>query len=247
MIDLKVQGEYIPKLVIVVYQKNETPAKFYLESHEIKTNQGEKFILEGRPLKQETIGDIVEALAKERKYTLRCIDELLPENIIYLDQRPGKRVIIWWSCMQAHELFFDKQLNIKNGKAWCPTMLFVSSGHDLSCFMLTEDKRPTLETKLFNAPFHNIYESGSVCLGDAEVGKTKEEDISAYMKEMEDAFWDSEFTSLHNPNDVFGTSLVSFWNKQVKDYKEFPKNTGAFGAYAIPAKHKTLEKLIGSL
>ena len=66
-------------------------------------------------------------------------------------------------------MYFVDSLNISNGKAQVPPMLWFANKNSLSVFALANDRRPTEKTPLHYAPFFNIYEKGNVCMGTVSI------------------------------------------------------------------------------
>ena len=66
-------------------------------------------------------------------------------------------------------MYFVSGLDIPNGKAYVPPMLWYASKYSLAVFALATDRRPKENTPLYYAPFLNIYEDGKVCMGTVSI------------------------------------------------------------------------------
>lgn len=203
---------YKPQLSIVVYKAEGMSDEFYLESHSI--NEGGQ-IMEGKPLLQETLQGIVDVFYDERQNTIR-ITGYIPENVLLFSLLPGGNYKIIW-CRPAEVRFipFAPQLHIKSATAWVPAMVYVVDRKSLSVFALKSNSRPKENTKLYRAPFHNVSDQGSVCLGSAKVKKPATKTYDSLMRYWEDLFWLSEFTHLNGASNPTKTDMDKVWRKLV--------------------------------
>jgi PRTRC genetic system protein B len=101
----------------------------------------------------------------------------------------------WWTPAQARPMFFgspDGKMAALNGRSFPqPALVFVVVGHTLSVRALKTSQRPSANTKLYVAPYWNVYEGGNICLGSAPIPTTPF--ISA-IPQWERCFFESEFT-----------------------------------------------------
>ena len=235
---LKDESKYKPEQAIIVYRQSNNSNNYYLESHDIMEDKKGLLLGEGKPLKKESIQQMAEALADSTCNTLSS-KYILPENLIYINQKPGFNTLAWIVPESKKSLFFVKELNIPSGMASCPTLLFLVKGKKLFIYALGSSKRD-LAVKVFKAPFHNIYEDGSVCLGNAETENNIQsfEDAVAYWQKM---FFQSEFSSELNQKQIEG-NINLLWKELVETGKAFPKKV------LLPHPHyKTIRQLLDSL
>ena len=122
--------------------------------------------------------------------------EILSPNV--LCNQPG--FISWWAPACVRPLFFESTkntdeaalLNSLSGKMFpVPAMVFAVRDRKLYAFALARSERPSKDTKMFRAPFWNIYANGNVCMGSAELPKHGGEST---ISEWENAFYMSAFT-----------------------------------------------------
>jgi PRTRC genetic system protein B len=210
--------KYKPVVAIMVYSGDRND--YYLESHDIN-DKGQ--ILEGKPLKQETLDGIVDTFFDERQNRVQ-MGGLIPENVLRFSVLPGgKYVMSWFRPAEQRQLFFNEKLHIPSGQAWVPAMVYTVSGNDLFVFALRESVRPAETTKLYQAPFHNVSSSGKVCLGNAKVKKPEKNTYSNIMKYWEDLFWLSEFTHLAGGSNPTKSNLNIIWKRMVEEnFTAFP-------------------------
>lgn len=131
-------------------------------------------------------------LAKGLKRDIR--PEILPENVL---MRTGE-AIAWWTRARQRPMFFraaDPSAEVLNGKVYPhPALVFLISGRDLYVRALSEETRPSADTRLKNAPYWNTDPRGLVCQGDMAV--PNEASVSS-IRGWEDAYFQSAFTHLN--------------------------------------------------
>lgn len=224
-----------PQLAIVVYESSMAP-NYYLESHDINPDGS---LSAGRPLLQETIQDMVDLFFEERQNRSK-VTGIIPENLLSFNLLPGgKYKMVWYRPMEERVIHFAAALKIPIAKVWVPAMVYVVE-RNLSVFAINGNERPGESTQLFHAPFHNVYDNGEVCLGNAKVKKPINPTYSDLMKYWEDLFWLSEFTHLNGDNKTKSDMNV-VWRKMVKSKR---KLSWSDIDELKPYKNHTLKKLI---
>ena len=87
-------------------------------------------------------------------------------------------LIVWWGRAQPRLMFFgDGHAEAKklNGRMYPhPPIVFAIHGRELFVRALAEDRRPTADTHLKNAPYWNTDSDGRVCLGSMRVRRRRE-------------------------------------------------------------------------
>jgi PRTRC genetic system protein B len=89
---------------------------------------------------------------------------IISSNILLIDNSENAKVI-WYTEFSERELYFSKDLEIPNGTAKVPSLIWCADKLHLKIFAVDYNQRPTEETSLYHAPFFNIYDNGSVCMG----------------------------------------------------------------------------------
>jgi len=204
-----------PVLNIVVYcsDKERGQPDYYLESHQISP---EGKIMEGKPLLQSTIAEMVELFYDDRKDRSQ-ISGAIPENLLsYLPLPGGNFKLVWYRPAETRYIHFAQSLRLQSGKASIPPMIYEVSKNTLSVFALKIDAWPTEKTKLFRSPFHNVGDNGTVCLGNAKVKKPLEKTFANVIKYWEDLFWLSEFSHLNGASNPTKSDLGKLWARIVK-------------------------------
>jgi PRTRC genetic system protein B len=148
---------------------------------------------------------------------------VVPPGLFYFDYTDGHLIAVWATPAMCETLFFTKSLNIPSKEYAVPPLLWMWKGNELRIYALNTD-HPTLESELFRAPFHNIYETNSVCMGAGmKAVKAQTTDLKTLMESVQRGFFKSEFTHLHNP-DVLkpGINPNLFWKERAIKTDSFP-------------------------
>lgn len=185
--------------------------------------QGRPTIMPGRLVTEADISGMLSELknAQACKSSVRWLDSQMLAM--------GSDRMIWWTPASKRAMFFKESSMHKgtftgNGVCPIPSLIWVSLfGKGLYVFALAENVRPELNTKLYQAPFFNVWSNGSVCVGNAV--KPRDEAVND-PDAWESMFFGSHFT---HPNFtekdrlVAGKLPVTFWKKMVsKPTKAFP-------------------------
>lgn len=226
---------YEPKSALVFYESLDNNATMYVEHFDMDRNG---IPINAHPL---TVNE-AKALAKslqtdeEQDKTFLKSKGILPTNILNIDPCQNGSVL-WYTKSQERQMYFVKNLEIPNGKAHVPAMLWFADKENLSVFALTSDKRPTEKTHLYYAPFFNVYEDGAVCMGTVDVNIKNSASVEEFTTAWENYFFNSYFSHLlDNYNPIKG-NCVNLWKKLVKTNENFP-------ADILKKNNKTLKNLI---
>jgi len=207
-----------PTMAVVVYSSEIGNSKdFYLESHEIN---GEGKMMEGKPLMQQTLNEIVDVFFDDRQNSSK-LGGFIPENLLQYELLPGGNYqMVWWQPAQVKHLFFAPALKIKSGLANVPALIYKVERRQLSVFFFFNAAATTEKTVLYRAPFHNVDTEGMVCLGSAKVKKPVQRTYQLEMKYWEDMFWLSEFTHLNGATNPTKTKLDIIWRKLIGNKRQ---------------------------
>jgi PRTRC genetic system protein B len=201
------------KQAVLLYQEG---SRAFATLHEVK------FLRDKAPYLcagQSVTTGFLETLAKGLGVNMGA--EVLPEHV--LARTP--ELIAWWSRAQPRLMFFgDGNAEVKrlNGKMYPhPALVFMIHGQDLFVRALTENRRPTADASLKNAPYWNTDTHGRVCLGSMRV---PEEVSVASLSGWENAYFASEFT--HPSGAVRLTthrgSFLGLWSNLAGRNYQFP-------------------------
>lgn len=233
---------YKARLAIVAYTSTLNDWNdCYLESHVIN-DKGQ--LLEGKPLKQETIQGMVDVFFDERQNKTK-FGGLVPENLIKFEVLPGGHYeMMWYRPEEQRVIHFSDALNLPSGKAWMPALIYHVERRALSIYALISNDRPSEKTPLYRAPFHNTGQDGNVCLGSAKVKAPADHTYGAAMKYWEDVFWLSEFTHLAGATNPTKTNINSLWKKLIKNSSLKWSDMNELLPIKEGKKHVTLESIL---
>jgi PRTRC genetic system protein B len=118
----------------------------------------------------------------------------VPPNVI----ATGRNAFAWFVPSASRRLLFDRchdeSVQAFDGKLLPqPPLVFVVRNRSLYIYAVPNNERPTLKTKLWHAPYFNVFEDHRVCLGSMNLPKTID---PAQADEWTDAFFRSNFTHL---------------------------------------------------
>lgn len=232
---------YNPERALIIYRQegDERDGVCYIEDHEITVQNGRAQLGAGKPMIREVLEELMQLVIKNDGSQITNTGSLMPENVLYLDQQPGKSILIWWEPSGKQAIVYND--SERSVTVTVPPMLFVSKNgakKSLYAFAMRKNSRPNLKTKLYAAPFSNIYAGGNVCLGTAKA-PVNETDITKLIEGWDKTFWGSKFTG-ENQAQYDQKALDELWKKSNKEkWKTFP------AIFLKPhAKQKTLESLI---
>jgi PRTRC genetic system protein B len=191
--------------------------------NDIDMSSGKPVIKAGRLVTQSDLQTLAAGLAQSQALTAPA---WIDTTMLAL----GAGRMVWYSPPSKTALFFKKSGLAQNlsfdgqGSAAIPGLVWMVLSHQLYVFAFTGKGRPTQETKLYQAPFFNVWSRGKVCAGSA--GMPKGDDAGLAQKWMT-AFFGSHFTHVNFTEKdrlVKGECPVAFWQSMLaKPRKSFPE------------------------
>ncbi|MGF7082962.1 hypothetical protein [Mucilaginibacter sp. UYCu711] len=204
---------YTPVGAMVVYKKEAASYsnnEFYIEHHKI---DGDGNMLSGAPLTEDAVKELGDYFFQQKTENEK-ITGIVPESLLHFKMRTNTLPdMVWYRPAQMMEMFFVDTLNIPNGSANVPALIFKVENGSLSVFAIKEDSRPNELTPLFLPPFHNCSKTGSVCLGSARVKHPTIKAWATLINLWEELFWKSKFS--HLGDETTSTNINLFWKSQV--------------------------------
>jgi PRTRC genetic system protein B len=146
---------------------------------------------------------------------------LLPENLLYLNPLPEQEKVIWYTPPTRRQLFFVRSLGLPSEKACVPSLLWVATKTGLRLFGLKGDHNPTLNTPLYYAPFFNLYQVGSVCMGTVDIA-LEGLSLEGFIRNWEQYFFGSYFSHLIDGHNPVKGNLISLWKNLLTTGQPFP-------------------------
>lgn len=242
MNDNTVNTRLFPQRAIIVYHGNGQYNKdYYLESRRIQ-RKGKGFSLMtptpvSRRIMQDIAGSFIKANAVKMDF-----DDLIPEHVIYGLNKTGLTSVVWYRPATTRSLNFCASMEIKKAiDVHIPAMLYVVVNKKLYIYALMTNARPTRTTKLYNAPFFNIYGDGNVCLGTAPVGRMKARTFEKEAERFERGFYLAEQSG--GQDKQCKSPLKKLWTGLIKSGAAFPSKK----ELVLHPKFKTLGDLFDKL
>ncbi len=210
---------YHPTSALVFFRSTESKSDGYVEYFDMDGNGNP---INAHPLTLSEAEKLRKSLnlAKDEKEPVLKSDGILNSNVVFLDAVNAR--VLWHTKATQKHLYFTDKLELPNGIANVPPMLWVASRTSLYVFALQSNRRPTLKTKLYDAPFFNVYKEGNVCLGtvDVQIGRTAS--LEEFTRSWEGYFFNSYFSHLMGGHNPIKGNCVSLWKNLVGSGKPFP-------------------------
>lgn len=194
----------------------------FATKHMVQVLDGRPIVRAGSPFTEEDYRSLIKAMAPREQPRMLWQDHRI------LARGMGK--VIWWEPPMSRSLFFRKSSHNAGtfdgkGSCPCPGLVFMSTSRALYVFAFKGDQPPTQSTKLWQAPFFNVWSSGQVCVGNATAPA---EDEIGDPDAWERMFFGSHFT---HPNFtekdrlIRGANPTDFWKKLLDQKPEsFPED-----------------------
>jgi PRTRC genetic system protein B len=222
---MKADDPLIPVMMLVFYS-NVLPEDFKNHSHKLN-NETVYFeyapIIDGTPTAFAPLSDEVSGVfARAMGAVADCkVGGFINPQILYTSFNGIKPIVAWYTEPQKRRLLCSPSLGIQTVTINLPWLLWVYDDKEVKMYACKE--KPSPDTKLFHAPFPNVYEDGRVCLG----GGTKVLDKTMYsfesvMQAADLAFFGTQFNHQHNPG-IKG-NLISLYKKMNGTDEPFPLN-----------------------
>jgi len=190
---------------IIIYGQGQALVR-HATIHDVRLDEHGTPVLEaGTGLRDETLLDLLQSLLGASPLSY------LPSNML----ARTKDIKVWWTPPVLRTLFikpvettgqnYDK-LPTHNWIVPVPGLVFTIHNRSLSVCAVQGRERPKLSTPLYRAPFANTYDTGTVCMGDVQLGMDTDE--------IEKQFFDSVFT-----HDVGAVKRVKNFSKSWKAWE----------------------------
>ena len=228
---------YHPTTALVFYQNDEIDKDTYVEHFDMDKNGNP---INAHPLTEREAKELIKALTinaqKEKSQDFLKPKSILRTNILQINPSENGSVL-WFTKSMKRQLFFTENLEIPNGTAEVPAMLWLANKRSLKIFALSSNRRPTEKSELFYAPFFNVYENGNVCMGTVDVHIQNSNSLEEFIEKWEDYFFNSYFSHLMNEHNPINGNCVNLWKSLINTEKQFPKE-------ALKQANRTLKNLL---
>jgi len=239
-------GRLRPHSAIIVYKSGgDYSSSYYLETRDIVSKGKQYEFGSPVPMSDDKMKDIAAAYIKKASADM-IFEGIIPEHFLYANHKASSTVVIWWRKPQRKQLNFSAGLKIKGKpEVMLPATLYMVHNNQLYVFALMDGTRPVRSTKLYHAPFYNIYEGGHVCLGSAPVGRYKSKSFEGEAERFERGFFMAEQNQVHNR--PCKTPLAILYNGLIKNKaKSFPAKQELQQHKKFPTLGDLMDKIIGN-
>jgi PRTRC genetic system protein B len=226
---------YYPKSALVFYETIGTDTVTYVEHFDMDKNGNP---INAHPLTVREANVLAKSLQTddEKNQAFLKPKGILPTNVLHINPNSEKGTVLWYSKAQQRQLYFVNGLEIPNGKAQVPPMLWFADKNSLTVFALANNRRPTAKTLLYHAPFFNIYEKGNVCMGTVSIEIKNSASVEEFIQAWEDYFFNSYFSHSLSAN-LTKKNIVTLWKSLINTNKPFPIEV-------LKTNNKTLKNLL---
>ena len=227
---------YHPKSALVFYETKGANTDVYVEHFDMDKNGNP---INAHPLTVKEAKVLANALQteKDKDNAFLKSNGILPTNILHINPNTDKGAVLWYTKAQRRQLYFVSGLDIPNGMAYVPPMIWYANKNSLSVFALASERRPTEKTPLYFTPFFNSFEDGKVCMGSVNINITNSASVEEFTKAWEDYFFNSYFSHLLGSNSPIKGNCVTLWKDLIQTGKPFPKEV-------LKKNNKTLKNLL---
>jgi len=198
----ELNGEVKPIAALIAYKSG---TDTYFESHSIVEGK----MGPGKPASVESLGKIKLLFESVDAKVYQTIKGAIPRNLLYINSDKTNPVLVFHTTSQKVKLNFSKSLKVASQEYYVPKLLWVFKGGEISIYAL---RTATLTSKVYQAPFFNIYQNGNVCMGNVSMEK-EFSDISEAMEKIQGYFYNSQFTTHGDYDHRIKGSLVHFWRE----------------------------------
>lgn len=211
---------YHPESALVFYKSKGESADTYVEYFDMDKNGNP---INAHPLTVREANQLAKALkiVNEKKEPSLKVDGIMGDHILHFD--PQRCKAIWFTKAGQRRLYFSENLGIPKGNANVPPMFWIAGKNSLYVFALGGNRRPTERTKLYNAPFFNVYENGNVCMGTVDVHIKGTASLAEFTAAWESYFFNSYFSHLMQDYNPINGNCVNLWMHLITTGEAFPK------------------------
>ena len=233
-INLRSTASFELREALLVYSRDRNPGasegSAFVTKHPVRLSAtGAPSLGAGSPIGESDIVALIEQLRGSLP------SEFLPENVLMRTQE----TIVWWTPATTRPMFYatgkSAELEQLSGKRFPqPALVLRAHAGSLDIRALAESKRPTPDTPMYVAPYWNVSDNGSVCLGST---KAPREASVKSLPRWEASFFESEFTHANahtsltkHPGGFMGLwrSLIGKKKFPVKHLREAKETLGKF-------------------
>jgi PRTRC genetic system protein B len=211
---------------LLVFYKNDSKenSRYYVEAFQL---DAEGHPLAPHPLSESEARNLAKLLqqadgGRTKGHFLQA-EGILPSKVLYTCLS-GEPFAVWFTPAAIVPLLFQKSLNIPSGPAAIPPLIWKATAKSLSVYACKDADRPTAATRLYHAPFFNLYEKGEVCMGTVRVAIPSDCSLEKFMSLWEGYFFGSYFAHLLIEQSPVEGNIVELWKSLAGTGGPFPPN-----------------------
>ncbi|MBW7892822.1 MAG: PRTRC system protein B [Chitinophagaceae bacterium] len=205
----------LPQKALLIYHSVVNKEDVYVEAYDMDANG---FPVNAHPLSMQEAVALADSLDQSPAMQRSFLKPkgLLPENVLYIN--PDKNgFAIWYTPPAETDLLFVPELDIPCGKAAIPALVWKASLYDLHIYAMPTNRKPTLKTALYYAPFFNIYKTGKVCMGTVDIEISRDSTLEEFMLQWQHYFFNSYFSHLIDEYCPVSVNIIQLWQQLVKN------------------------------
>lgn len=211
---------YYPHSALVIYKTKGVNKETYVEHFDMDANGS---LINAHPLTVREAQTLSKSLNTKQLKNNACFISkgISPTTVLNVNSNENGYAI--WTCKpQKRTLFFTEKLEIPNGVTPLPSLIFKATKNQLSVYAHKGTRRPTAKTKLYYAPFFNVYENGNICMGTVGIKVAKATSLEEFIHLWEELFFNSYFSHLLDDYNPIEENIVSLWKNLIDTDKPFP-------------------------
>ncbi len=212
--------KYWPTKSLIVYTSDSKENNCYVEAFDF--NQ-KGMMINAHPLTIEESRQLGQTLIADHEKEERCFrsEGLLPINVLYV-HTGDNGCVIWHTPGVQKRLLFKHELTLVDGNYPVPALLWKAGKEKLSIYALKNNKRPTINTLLYEAPYFNIHASGNVCMGTVDIEVENNSTLEQFMMLWESYFFNSTFSHLLGERSPVKSNIIQLYQGLLgKEYFPF--------------------------
>ncbi|SRR6266498_3294360 len=185
---------YLPDKALVLYRSISKESDVYVEAYDMDDN-GKSINV--HPLSLKEAAELAAHLntSTDLNKDFLTTKGLLPDNLLYLKSNK-QGFAVWFTPSHKLQLFFKEALLIPCGEAFVLAMVWKAERETLHVYAIANDKKSSINTSLYHAPFFNVYSNGNVCMGSVDVEIETNCCLEDFIKMWQSYFFNSYFSHM---------------------------------------------------